>query len=220
MAPFQLRSCFHPSERLSLEPANKIGLARCKVSYHPFCHNRAETAMNRGLRAYSRQAPHRCRSNSAACARRAKALFCQRRTAEQLLPAGLHSHVIPDSMDHFSHPAFMPPRCAPAINGRTTRKCSRETRMRRLSLKGVAAVVNAAPAPQGHATKSVIETSACARADVAAATVSRTNWRGRGGFRARPCGPPPARVAGRRLPPHGAPDRVLAARLPVTRAPE
>jgi hypothetical protein len=45
----KMRSYFYPSERLSLEPANTIQLARCKVSNHGFCRKLAESERGQAI---------------------------------------------------------------------------------------------------------------------------------------------------------------------------
>ena len=44
------RYCFYPRERLTAEPANSIGLVRCKMSYRPFLHQQAEVQRQLSLR--------------------------------------------------------------------------------------------------------------------------------------------------------------------------
>src|SRR5215831_11617819 len=41
--PSKGRYCFYPWERLTTEPANSIGLARCNMSSHLFSHKQAES---------------------------------------------------------------------------------------------------------------------------------------------------------------------------------
>ena len=52
----KVRFCFYPWERLTTEPANRIELVRCTVSYRTFSRKRAQMATRQPAWAKAREA--------------------------------------------------------------------------------------------------------------------------------------------------------------------